>query len=566
MNKRTLDQEKQEAEARKREKEAKRAKDKSYEVFSTETINEKEAEADIPFFVRRITDRYPFGNVHMALRLGPVVVENGVEHTQGGALVTSREPLCWQKAGSSSEKGRAYSLAISEDRELYWQDRLDRHPKRYKTALKQVVGGAFTGLFSPDLEKEIVELVIEASKADLENASDPLHVQEALWKEVLTPILEKLRSLMQTRVRYMLQSLTTNLLSPSIPLKWNRISNNCQDFCSNMLNYTLYSGLLPSLYLGNNEPLYLFSFICRPKSYTRERKIQSKFDVPSGLCEEYLLRFRYGLHVESDIVDCLQEYWWDWGGFEGGGLYQYQDLFPWDCTEAYGRSETRCGDCDLGKHVWSFPFDAWSITSLHLTRSRLAYPDVETKQDWMKNRLRVLVALDSLCRVARVMAGSTGFQKATGWLTGHRDERMDRLKLGGIHRAQPFSHQWEEGRYHEYFVAGWVGKRREEQVEEYERLREERRLLPDVPVYKGGDSRDDDDGGFDGGCGADPMLDVMYLGAYYEDGWDGEYSANETMTAAEVAQIGETDYSAGDDGGGDYGGDGGGCGGGCGGD
>lgn len=34
---------------------------------------------DVPIFLRSITEKYPYGNVHMALRIGPVVIENGVE-------------------------------------------------------------------------------------------------------------------------------------------------------------------------------------------------------------------------------------------------------------------------------------------------------------------------------------------------------------------------------------------------------------------------------------------------------------------------------------------------------
>lgn len=41
-------------------------------------IEEAEADEDIPFFLKRYTEKYPFGNVHMALRIGPVVIENGV--------------------------------------------------------------------------------------------------------------------------------------------------------------------------------------------------------------------------------------------------------------------------------------------------------------------------------------------------------------------------------------------------------------------------------------------------------------------------------------------------------
>ena len=41
-------------------------------------VEEAEADEDIPFFLRQYTEKYPFGNVHMALQIGPVVVENGV--------------------------------------------------------------------------------------------------------------------------------------------------------------------------------------------------------------------------------------------------------------------------------------------------------------------------------------------------------------------------------------------------------------------------------------------------------------------------------------------------------
>lgn len=44
----------------------------------THMVEEAEADSDIPFFIRKYTERYPFGNVHMALRLGPLVFENGV--------------------------------------------------------------------------------------------------------------------------------------------------------------------------------------------------------------------------------------------------------------------------------------------------------------------------------------------------------------------------------------------------------------------------------------------------------------------------------------------------------
>jgi hypothetical protein len=34
---------------------------------------------NIPAHIRRYTDRYPFGNVHVSLMVGPLVVENGAQ-------------------------------------------------------------------------------------------------------------------------------------------------------------------------------------------------------------------------------------------------------------------------------------------------------------------------------------------------------------------------------------------------------------------------------------------------------------------------------------------------------
>lgn len=36
------------------------------------------ADTDIPRFLRKHAQKYPFGNVHMALRVGPLIIENGV--------------------------------------------------------------------------------------------------------------------------------------------------------------------------------------------------------------------------------------------------------------------------------------------------------------------------------------------------------------------------------------------------------------------------------------------------------------------------------------------------------
>ncbi|KAK0722628.1 hypothetical protein B0T26DRAFT_228208 [Lasiosphaeria miniovina] len=557
-----------------------------YQTATSETISEQQADQDIPFFIRNITDRYPFGNVHMALRVGPLVVENGVEHTQGGALITSRDPPQWQLSHQGTDRDIEKCLSVSggEERRLYKAPHrgAPRKPKRYKTALKQVVGGLFSGFCRRELEDQVIGQVVEASTADLDNPEDHPREREAAWEAAVSPTLENLRLLMHSRVRLMLSSIARKLLDDTVDLKWDRRHNNCQNFCDNMIDYSVYGAFLaPSPLEHDDPPPYLMSFVCRPGSYTRERagRARTKFDVPSGLCEEYLLKFRYGLHVDSDIVDSLLEYWYDWGAF-GGPLYPYQDLFPWDCTEAYGRSNLVCGageNHNIAKHVWSFPFDSWSIIELHLTRSRLMYDQgAQTQSEWMKNRLTVLSAENTLLEGAKAMANSASFQASTAWMAEHEDARMDRYKLGGIHRAQPFSHHYEEGKYHEYFIADWAHLCRDDQIAEYEAIREMRRQLADMPEDSGSGSA-----GLTGGRGGDDSMmglglilagscaAVALFGSYFTDGWDGSYESTETMSPGDQAMEGtvDPDYSADTSGGGgDYscGGDGG-SGGGCGG-
>jgi uncharacterized membrane protein YgcG len=500
-------------------------------------LDEKEASRDIPFYIRMFTDRYPFGNVHMSLQLGPLLIENGVSGTLGGAVVTNRDPPIWHTT-IVHDADIAYSLALTQDRELFYRYMSERRPKRYKTSLKQVVGGLFSGFVNAGLEDEIIAQVIASSHSDLESPEDHPLERKRAWNAVLIPIISNLRLLNGSRVETLLRSITQRLLDSSIDLKWDRRTNNCQMFCDNLIDHELYGSLVSNP--GKTERLYMLSFVCRPGSY-KTRTLESKFDVPSGLCEEYLFKFRYGLHVDSDIVDSLMEYWYDWGAFDGP-LYRYQQLFPWDCTEAYSRSQKTCNDCDISKHVWAFPFDSWSLIQLHLTRRKLMYPEAKTPKDWVQNRLQLLLAHDALLIVGRCMAQSQTFCKSTAWMARQRDPKVDRLKLGGIHRAQPFSHNYEQGRYFQYFISDWAHLRREDQIASYEAMRNDRRSMPDFQTPHRSSDPDD-------------MYDNMFLfywgDDYYSDGWDGAYSLQETVPAEQAALAQDMDVNGGgDDGGG----------------
>ncbi|KFY38566.1 hypothetical protein V494_04310 [Pseudogymnoascus sp. VKM F-4513 (FW-928)] len=449
------------------------------------TVEKPEADGDVPFFLERFAEEYPFGNVHMALRIGPIVIENGVANTKGGALITLRDnPTRPPKLAS---KTKCLALSDNPIRQLWWQQGQERTPKRFKAIMKQIVGSPFTGVLDKSLEIKIIDGLIATS---MEAFGDPNldHQDNTNWlKELLKPRIDELKVLIGNQLSIYLGSIISRLLSPKTNLGWSPINNNCQTFCDALIDTDIFGPLTagPSMVNSQDKPgskLYLLSFVCRSAGYIKP-DIKSKFDVPRGLTEEYLLQFRYGRHDEADIIDTLQEYWHDWGTF-GKTLYRYQDLFPWDCTEAFGRYPTTCGDCNLAKHVWAFPFDSWSIISLHLERDRNDYPaegnSPMTDIAWMKNRLLVLSAQEKLILAATAMAETPSFRARTNWIHKQRDPANDKLKLGGIHRAQPFSHSYDQGKYHRYFIAPWAHLKLEDKVASYELLRDGRVKLPDV--------------------------------------------------------------------------------------
>jgi hypothetical protein len=290
------------------------------------------------------------------------------------------------------------------------------------------------------------------------------------------------------------------------------------------------------------QPLYLASFVCRcgiHDGFPRKVRPQNKQAAPNGFTEEYLLRYRrYGHHNESDIFDTLMEYWTDWGAFSGP-IFPHQDLFPWDCTEAYGKGsedKMKCGDCKIAKHLWAFPFDSWSLVELHLFREKRQYAPnkdgipVLSDFEWAGNRLRILGALQDLNTVAVGLSRSPNFRDKCKWnfRTGHidfphiqhfhssrrRNSRFksklsfknssgkspagkplppktekagyaDRVKLSGIHRAQPWSHLFEHGKFHDCTLAPWADLVPHDQIKAYIKLRDWRAdILEEIPQEK----------------------------------------------------------------------------------
>ncbi|KAF8243667.1 hypothetical protein K440DRAFT_663983 [Wilcoxina mikolae CBS 423.85] len=461
--------------------------------------------------VRPATNRIPFGNVHMALMVGTLVIEIGVPHTQRGALISNRDPLQFV-TGSSKRPPEETVLALSPKRKVY-RGSMRRKIRRIKASMKQVVGGLFSGLFKKDEETAVVKAVVDESRRCVYEPMKTQRYHNQKLRNSVQRIVQLLRDLFETRIKLYLRTIVRKLTNRSVNLTFSPI-NHCQLFCEEILDYDVFGNFVETK--GDcrvclpETPLYLLSFMCRPGSYKYSSKIHpsSKKATPNGLMEEYLLRFRYhSHHNDSDLFDTLQEYWYDWGAF-GGPIFSHQDVFPWDCTEAYGTaannsSQVKCNECSIAKHVFAFPFDSWSLVHMHVLREQRFYASSGGMSDqrWQQNRISVLLALEALNKVALGMAKTLSFRASCKWInlepstthvrgTAPQKQRMaekrmymkDRVKLGGIHRAQPRSHHFEQSKYHDCTLAPWADLVRDDQIALYIRLRDHRAdVLKDIP-------------------------------------------------------------------------------------
>ncbi|KAJ6443354.1 L-2,4-diaminobutyrate decarboxylase [Purpureocillium lavendulum] len=450
------------------------------------------ADNDVPPFVRQFAEKNPFGHVHMSLRVGPLIVENGVAHTKGGVRISLRGlPELFAPAGQRSD--RVLVVDGTPDRRLWKGSLSSIQPRRLKAVMKQVVGLPFSGLLPHEAELDIVKDLLDASAPLADKSS---HSEKDPAGSRVQLALEKLKVLIRSRVALYLRHIADVLFDPSVHLTWHPTQNSCQTFCNKIINRSLFKPLVRGHAEDKSQPLYLLSFVCPDRGYVKPN-IKTKHDVPCGLLEDYLRNFYFGVHKDADMLDSLQEYWHDWGAF-GQPLFRNQDMFPWDCTEAYGMHPTKCGDCNLAKHLWAFPFDSWSATAMHFMRSPDTYApaDVEPHlsasgpsadaKSWMRNRLYVLAASSKLYRGALAMARTPLFCRMTSWL--HEEDKgllkecqhFSRVRMGGIHRAQPFSHDFDMGSDAGYFLAPWAMLSRDEQIVEYKKLRDARAALQDM--------------------------------------------------------------------------------------
>ncbi|GFG23354.1 hypothetical protein IFM61606_03233 [Aspergillus udagawae] len=410
----------------------------------------------------------PWKNIRVAVRVGPLVIENGSKESRNGAGISLRDPIF----GQEQQKADLTCLAICGETERQLWRHASARPqkrKRFQAVLKQVVGTPFTGWPLSAAEEEIIELLVKASRDSTEATRQELH--------------DRVKAYLSPWVSVYFKSIVGKLLSSKATLAWDGLTNNCQQFCDSLIDWQDFGSLLAQSSITGSDkdrpqPLYRMSFVCRRRA-TQDpfQHPDTIINVPYGLTEEYIRRFHFGCYAGPDLIDSLHEYWFDWGGFNRH-LYPNQTLFPWDCTEALHRYPVKCGACTLSKHVWAFPFDSWSIISLHLSRDKFTYapsepdPTPTREASWINNRLTLLAALDSLSAGATAMSQSQQFKL---WLQPQSSPSADRIKLGGINRAQPCSHALEHRTHDDLFVARWASNY-QSSIKIYETMRDKRYL------------------------------------------------------------------------------------------
>ncbi|KAN0074071.1 hypothetical protein V8E54_008008 [Elaphomyces granulatus] len=457
----------------------------------------------------RVTRALPlqitYGNVHeTSMILLPITgirpLPTPTRHDKDGAHISIRQPP--QLTTATSDNAKRPWMHVSPQRKI--SQILQMQAKlRIKACMKQVVGSIFTSLASgeqDERELDIINALVETSLRPpnqyTSQSGNNIRMQQAEKY-----IVDKLRGLIGQTVTLIFKSIASKIFT--VDLSHNFMNNDCQQFCANILDFKMFGSFFatsPACRIhAPPKPLYLVSFVCAPGSYDWPVPVRpdTKNTSPNGLTEEYLFRYRlYGHHEESDIIDTLMEYWHDWGNF-GGPLYKHQNLFPWDCTEAYRKGEPersrKCNNCSIVKHMWSFPFDAWSMIQLHIFKTINLYasqaPDGNALiKEWIRNRLNILSALVALNTVAVAMAKTESFRASCLWnrereaVSVDLASATDRLKLSGIHRAQPHSHFFEQGKYHSCKLAKWALSSRVKQIKEYETMRDHRaENLPEMP-------------------------------------------------------------------------------------
>ena len=257
--------------------------------------------------------------------------------------------------------------------------------------MKQVLGGLFSWHYDQwaQAERTAISRLLEESERFEEKPSKSREYNKKRLRAAASRIVECLKEALGVEVEFYTQYLASKLLDPKVNLQLNQYFNNCQTFCNAMLAGPTFATIIPKRHRGElrngGSPHYLLSFV---SDYVGSKLDTENFrTTPSS---EYIREF----HIAEDMI----EYFETWPSMPLNN--RCSKLLLWPCI--------RDKACGIAQHMWLMPHETVSIIQLHICRSRHRYrhqyrtedpkerePDMFSDKEWFKDRLTVLLALDT---------------------------------------------------------------------------------------------------------------------------------------------------------------------------
>ncbi|KAH6667855.1 hypothetical protein B0J14DRAFT_173520 [Halenospora varia] len=373
---------------------------------------------------------FPGGNSHCAVMFGPLLIENGMTKHPGGALISTRNPPNLSASSSKDlmeflaepsewslddedEVVHKILLSVSGDRRLYKIEKPVRE-RRFMSTRKQMSGGLFTGHCDRFLEGEETILKVFMASAmvwTLMKSQDKTQAQHrAALKAVAERVTATIRQVYGFEIQKVLVGFADRLHKRS-KLQYNRLSNNCQDFCSGMLLNddkwdTIFNFTYPTVpadreHTADNVCLrYMMSF--------SEKMLDPMNEMPfvNPLVCSVPLYNSFG-HNDADLIDHVTSIRLrESPNFSDGvtAFGECHDELLMKDTEFTCPKEDDIPrvPCTIADHLLDCPHDNLSVLAMHVHRRRGLYtiPSSEPCFDeflsskgpsaWIENRLEVL--------------------------------------------------------------------------------------------------------------------------------------------------------------------------------
>ncbi|KAH6656433.1 hypothetical protein BKA67DRAFT_156041 [Truncatella angustata] len=271
---------------------------------------------------------FPAGNAHCALMFGPLLIENGMTRHPGGASI-SRRPLVNFTASSNADlqefmseptdyhpyKGKSEvlhqrHLSYAANKHLYQAD-LPIRARRFVTCRKQVSGGLFTNYCDRFAIDEAL-IVLEFTK--MAESWQTIKIDRTqTQKEYRAQLLQRGQYLAELIFETFGEEIRRSLLffasrlHKEVKLQYNRLSNNCQDFCNELLiGHDKWDSMFNRIYppvpvnLEQNENTYCIRYMMSFASRMLHPLDEMPFVDPVASSTQLYDTFG---HNDADILD-----------------------------------------------------------------------------------------------------------------------------------------------------------------------------------------------------------------------------------------------------------------------